>query len=150
MSVTNGDEEPEVTDPEVTPNIDPAILYSEEGAIGMEVRPGADDMTFDVECVSFQPPWVQPGETAGQVLMTQIQAPAGTTPGVYQNTVKFESIGEQVIICFNGTTRARIRVFAGKFPVWDPIKVYENSVAGRYARRAAQAGAILRTTGKIG
>jgi hypothetical protein len=129
--------------------VDPVAIEGEEGAISMDVDPVALDAThmqFVVECASFTPPHVQLDETGAQTPMTQVTAPDGTgMPGTYRDTVTFTSNGGHVIICFNGTTRARQRVFAGDYPAWDAT-----NVADRRRDPIQDAAAIAATTGRLG
>jgi hypothetical protein len=131
-------------------SVDPAVIYGEEGAISMDAMPvGADPTSWVVEVASHSPVSYQMDETGPDVVMTQVTAPAGPVAGLYRDTVNFTSVGDHVIICFNGTTRVRERVFAGEYPAWDPDLVAMNTVAYRYARERRKAAAIGQTTGLL-
>lgn len=123
----------------------PEDLHGEEGAISMAVNPGATDMEFVVACTSFQPPRLQVDESGVQTPMTQVTPPAPPTPGLYQDAVTFTSKGGRVLICFNGTTRVRQRVFAGDYPAWRATKV-----ADRRQDPVADAAAVATTTSRLG
>jgi hypothetical protein len=125
--------------------LDPGVIRSEEGAISMAVSPGLTNMEFVVECASHQPPNVQVDDSGAQTPMTQVTAPAPPTAGLYQDTVTMDSKGGHVITCFNGTTRARQRVFAGDFPAWDA-----SNVADRRRDPIEDAAGIAATTSKLG
>ena len=125
--------------------IDPESIRSEEGAITMDVSPGADNMTFVVDCASHQPPRLQLDEIGAQTPMTEVTPPASPDAGVYQDTVVFTAKGGHSIICFNGSTRVRQSVFAGDYPAWRSRLVDE-----QVQDPIEDAAAIGATTGKLG
>lgn len=130
--------------------VDPVAIEGEEGAITMDLTPvQGDNMSWTVECASFELPYVQLDETGAQVPMGQMTAPDGSgMPGIFQYDATFTSEGEHVIICFNGTTRVRERVFAGDIPAYDPSK-YQLTAAEIKTQERAKAAKILVTTGRL-
>jgi hypothetical protein len=140
------------TEEELAPEqrADQYAIEGDEGAISMEAtRVEGDLMSYNVECHSFSPPSVQLDETGTISAMTEFSAPIGNTAGTYLDTVTFPAEGAHVIICFNGTTRVRQRVFAGDIEVYDPHN-YQRTPAEIQQHEKVKAGKIFVTTGKLG
>jgi hypothetical protein len=132
------------TAPEVV--LDP--IKGQPGAISMAVEPGvaSGDVTFQVTVGSFTQPYCKVDDTGTPIAMALTLAPSDPeTAGEWQATMGPLTLGPHEIICYNGTTRARHRVFAGAYPAWDAGNVLDH-------RRdpIEDAAAIGATTGRLG
>lgn len=134
---------------EVEQFADQAAVNSVPGSISMEVtRAVGDKMSFHVECHSHGPAYMQLDDTGEISLMTEFSPPSEGVSGAYLDDVTFTSIGAHRINCFNGTTSAAQRVFAGEIPVWDADKYKKTAVEVALNERA-NAAKIAATTGEL-
>jgi len=118
-----------------------------QGAISMVVVPSvaSGETSFQVTVGSYQQPYCQVDETGTPLAMDSTLAPSGDNAGEWQATVGPLSVGPHEIICYNGTTRARQRVFAGDYPAFNAQKV-----AWKAQKPLQDAAAIGATTSRLG